>query len=643
MSVRCFVLLPVFALISCAAARKAAIHPGTISPTEDERAAGAVTLLREEITHFHPDKNGKAITETTFREQILFLETFAERPDELRAGYSRTFSPEPPTLRASVIAPDGKETEVDPKKKFDAPVVSSSVLYMDSRVVVLPLPAIVNGAVLDYEEHAVGSEPRLFQESFQFGGGLPTRKARWVIRHPSSWQVDVQFLKGRTPQTLQARVEQDGDDTVHTFELTNQPAALSEERGIWGHNLFVGSTRLSAWTELGKEQRAFATDEELAHFYAELNAGTDEANDAIRAEVAKIIAGATDPEEKARRLHAHVTTGVRYCAIELGLGGWRPHNASEVFDARAGDCKDKANLLKTMLRAAGIESRIAALYVHSGHPRALALPTLGTTNHAILIVDLPSGPVVVDPTAESVPYGELPAGDQGALLFPIAKANAKPFESPIAPPEKNAKEARLTAALEGGVVRGKLHVTATGMPASGLRGAISGATAAKREEVLQNWLPVRTSARRSVTVDGLKLPANAVTVAADVDADFLAGSGRTRVLRLSDAAALDWPAPTTDKRETPYALYYLPQDKTTIRLQLPAGATVRAPGAMTLESPYGQYAASYRYDGGVLEVTREAKLTRRVVPAEEFAAFRSFVEKVQSAENAPVIISLPTP
>ena len=44
---------------------------------------------------------------------------------------------------------------------------------------------------------------------------------------------------------------------------------------------------------------------------------------------------------------------IRYVGIEIGIGGWQPHAAQDIFRSRYGDCKDKATLTIAM-RAAKI-------------------------------------------------------------------------------------------------------------------------------------------------------------------------------------------------------------------------------------------------------------------------------------------------
>ena len=47
---------------------------------------------------------------------------------------------------------------------------------------------------------------------------------------------------------------------------------------------------------------------------------------------------------------------VRYVAVEVGIGGYRPHEPQQVIERLWGDCKDKALLLVDLLHEAGIEA-----------------------------------------------------------------------------------------------------------------------------------------------------------------------------------------------------------------------------------------------------------------------------------------------
>ena len=76
----------------------------------------------------------------------------------------------------------------------------------------------------------------------------------------------------------------------------------------------------------------------------------------IKSKVAELTAGASTSLEKMNALATFMQKEIRYVAIQLGIGGWQPHRASEVFQHRYGDSKDKATLLSTLLQQVGIES-----------------------------------------------------------------------------------------------------------------------------------------------------------------------------------------------------------------------------------------------------------------------------------------------
>ena len=60
---------------------------------------------------------------------------------------------------------------------------------------------------------------------------------------------------------------------------------------------------------------------------------------------------------------------IRYAAIEIGIGGFQPHPASQVFSNRYGDCKDKATILSAMLAQIGVKSYYMPIHTDRGVDR----------------------------------------------------------------------------------------------------------------------------------------------------------------------------------------------------------------------------------------------------------------------------------
>lgn len=115
---------------------------------------------------------------------------------------------------------------------------------------------------------------------------------------------------------------------------------------------------------------------------------------------------------------------IRYVAIELGIGGWQPHAARDVFANKYGDCKDKANLLSAMLKEIGVESYHLSINTVRGGVGAQTPPQMYLFNHQILAIRLPDDVkspsllaiynhpalgrlLIFDPTDQMTPLGQV--------------------------------------------------------------------------------------------------------------------------------------------------------------------------------------------------------------------------------------------
>lgn len=124
-------------------------------------------------------------------------------------------------------------------------------------------------------------------------------------------------------------------------------------------------------------------------------------------EADKIAAQSTDPY---KRMMAALRLGqerVRYVAMLLGEGAYRPVGAEETWEARYGDCKAKSALLLALLDKLGIKAE--AMYVNSSTGDAIGdrLPSLETFDHVIVKATIDGKGYYLDATD----YGHRVIGD----------------------------------------------------------------------------------------------------------------------------------------------------------------------------------------------------------------------------------------
>ena len=132
---------------------------------------------------------------------------------------------------------------------------------------------------------------------------------------------------------------------------------------------------------------------------------------AMARDLATIIDPGDPPRERVRKIFNHVTRRIRYVGFELGIGGIRPRSAGETYVSGMGDCKDITLVLVALLRAAGIDARIALLRTADRGLPDMNVPWVGAFNHAICYVNIDGG-FFLDGTAELSGYREIPEFDR---------------------------------------------------------------------------------------------------------------------------------------------------------------------------------------------------------------------------------------
>ena len=113
------------------------------------------------------------------------------------------------------------------------------------------------------------------------------------------------------------------------------------------------------------------------------------------------IAADPDPTRRAFAALRLVQDRVRYVGVEVGAGGYYARDPALVVSQGFGDCKDKAVLLRTILRAVGIEAEVALTDLDRGWGLPDRLPSVHAFDHMIAGAKLNGQWVWMDPTASN--------------------------------------------------------------------------------------------------------------------------------------------------------------------------------------------------------------------------------------------------
>jgi hypothetical protein len=372
----------------------------------------------------------------------------------------------------------------------------------------------------------------------------------------------------------------------------------------------------------------------------------------------QLTANARSEIDKVRLIGSFVQS-IRYISISIGVsrgGGMKPHTAAEVFAKSYGDCKDKANLMRAMLKTLNITAYPVSIY--SGDPNYVReeWPSPNQFNHCIIAVkvsdDTQAATIVTHPklgrllifdaTDDDTPVGDLPEHEQGSWALVVAGESGSLMRMPVMPIESNFLDRQIEATLSAdGSLAASIQEKANGRWAADYRSEFRRLSRPDYRKVIETWISTGATAAKINKVEpGDDVSAGRFNLGIDFEAPAYGQLMQDRLLVFKPAivARRDWLALTAASRKTPVVLTSNAYSET-VRLKLPAGFDVdEMPDALKLDTSFGSYTTSYEVKDGQLLFTRKLVQRAATIPIEQYGSVRSFFEKIRAAEQSPVVL-----
>ena len=384
-----------------------------------------------------------------------------------------------------------------------------------------------------------------------------------------------------------------------------------------------------------------------------------EVTEPVRARAAELTRGATEPEAKIRAIGEFVQK-TSYVEVAMNLtrgGGYTPHKAAETLARNSGDCKDKATLMRAMLKSVGIDSWMAA--IRSGDRDFVKTDWASPHqfNHAIIAVRVPDSvqlPTVIrhpalgrllmfDPTDSVTKLGGLPINEQGSQALILAGDQGSLMTMPRLPPDANRIESTTLATMDGnGALQGTIQRQYFGQSSIFLRAVEK----MRGKEELQKIFERRLNrVVGSTAVADLATQSNGnddqIAVTMNLTARQFGQSmqGKLLIVRPGLLTSGGEYFFSNDRRTTPVRLNGdLRRD--TIRIRIPQGFKLdEKPSASKIEGAYGTLEATWDVKDGEIIMTQTLEVKPVTVPAAEYEAVRKFFNQLGGAQAAPVVLA----
>ena len=251
---------------------------------------------------------------------------------------------------ARVIHPDGTVEYLPDSAITDGTLPGYSemdIYWSNLRMKTLHFPMLSMGDAIEIAYKYTSLQPRFknFVSNWHsFQSTIPAVHSRCVVLGPASMPLNWKVFND-PDKKVTFEEKKKGDNIKYVWDGWDFPQIVSEPQ-------MVSVAEIS--TSVGYST---GTWRDLSRKAAELSEPKMKAGEEIVAKVHELTDTLKTEREKLRALAYFVMQDIRYIGLTLGAKeGITPHDVNKTFEDKAGVCKDKAALLTSMLRVAGIDA-----------------------------------------------------------------------------------------------------------------------------------------------------------------------------------------------------------------------------------------------------------------------------------------------
>jgi len=410
----------------------------------------AVILLRERTTTVKDD--GEIIEHGRYAVKIL-------RPEGRDlATYSVGYDSDSKVTYLHGWSITSKGEEYETKDTLEQSV-SSYEVYSDVKVKKVHVPGADVGTVVGFEFERK-DRPYIFQDFWNFQTVVPVEQSRYELHLAPGWRFKSDWVN-------HAEEKPKEENGALIWQLSDVPRIEHEPHRPPSEAL-AGRMILTFLSDKNPSL-SYRNWSEFGSWYTQLSTGVRNTNPALQQKVLELAPANLPLLERIKALARFAQKDVRYVEIQIGVGGWRPHQAGDIFTHRYGDCKDKATVLSSMLAQIGVKSYYLLVQTDRGIFTEKS-PPQAAFDHMILAISLPEASyaktmpamyqhptlgrlLIFDPTNDLVPFGQIPPYEQDNFGLLVGEQGGDLIHMPLSNPEANgiSRTTRLKLLPDGSV------------------------------------------------------------------------------------------------------------------------------------------------------------------------------------------------
>jgi hypothetical protein len=631
-------IMIVFLLIACASqsdwstvAQWENFDDSDLPDQADYPDAGAVILLDEGIVEI---SDAGEIDFTYFERHrvVKVLNTSGYSYANISIGYNKSSDVE--MIEARTISADGKITVLDDDNIFDITLYPRFIFFSDQRAKIFTFPAVDDGCILEYK-YRIAMSGNTLMHSWYFQNNSPTEISRFTIETPTSWIINYNLYNIDIESNL-TTIPSSGK-TIRKWEARNimefpSEVAMPPTRNIAAH-LEISPIGFNTWAD-------------VAEWYHNLCASQMIVDDDIREIALRLTADAHDELDKVKRIFEWVRDRVRYVAVSIGIGGFKPHSSDDILHNRYGDCKDMTTLFCSLAKAIDIPVQQVLISTYPNGTVDTSLVSPFQFNHVIAYYPTTADTGLwLDATKKGSPFGVVPWYNQNRLAFIIdADGNGIFKRTPSCRENDNeitmAWKVDLDSELNA-VVNGINKYS--GAPATDIRQSLMNLNNKQLEQWIEGYLSTRCSGidLQSYEISNVDTVKDPLTILYQFKTELLTSkSENMAIIDLASMMMMELPDYfRSTNRESAIEFRHAASHHFELAITLPEGWTVQQPMREdSIVSPYGKTIYRWRTQENIFHVDYDYQFFGNAIPRDSYTEFQDFLEAINEQDMVPAIL-----
>lgn len=552
-------------------------------------------------------------------------------------------------LRGWSITSKGQEYETKNSDIMERNATTYEV-YSDLKQKAVKVAGAEVGTVVGFE-YETAEHPYKFQDFWGLQEFDPVERTHYELHLAPGWRFKADWRNHKEEKATE-------ENGVINWQVTDVPRIERDEPQRPPAMALAG---LVVFTFLSDKDpsKSYRDWAEFGSWYNQLANGVRDTNPGLQQKVQDLAPASLPLLERVRALAHFAQRDVRYVEISIGKGGWRPHNASDIFTHRYGDCKDKATVLSSMLSQIGVKSYYLLVNTQRGIVDEKS-PPMAFFDHMIIAISLPEASysksmpaiyqhpklgrlLIFDPTNEYVPFGQIPPYEQANYGLLVGDRGGELIQLPLSQPEANGvlRNAKLKL-LPDGTLQGEIEERYTGFNAMIGRAFLQHETENDRKKVIERLV--------ANSLGNFQLDKYELLNANDIDQDLIikfnfsaahyaknAGSMLLVRPRVLGELAGRWDANKPRHYAYDFRAPFL--DRDSIEISLPEGFKVdELPDPAKATFPFAEYVSKTESAEGVLKYTREYKQTATQVSMDQMDQLKKLFGQINLDEKNMAVL-----